>query len=406
MRIACVVASMRAGGAERVLAGLTAGLSKRGFHCTIVCLQPTGEAPFYALDDRVRLERLDALTVAGVVRWSRALWRLRRALSAEPFDAVLAFTTVGGVLAAAALVGWSGPPLIIAERTDPVAHGNRIGWLARQLRALSYARATRIVVQTEQARRAISAVKPLQRGTGASALGCGVAVIANPVTTPGTSAQPDRPTEGGRFRLAAAGRLVDDKGFDRLLSAFAQLDDRFPEWDLIVYGDGPLKARLLAQATELAIGSRVTFAGTAIDLNAELQGAHLFVLSSRLEGFANVLAEAGALGLPSVAYRGVGGVAELIVPNVTGLLADPADPISSLADQLAALMADPDLRAAAGTAARQHLAQFSPVAHDDAWAALIATVATSRPSRPVLRSVTSEPGRRHVRDHRALAPRR
>jgi GalNAc-alpha-(1->4)-GalNAc-alpha-(1->3)-diNAcBac-PP-undecaprenol alpha-1,4-N-acetyl-D-galactosaminyltransferase len=386
------VASLRAGGSERVLSGLTSGLVERGFACTVICLQPAKERPFYPLDERVQLQRLDSLSAGGAVRWPRALWRLRRALRAGSYDGVLAFTTVGGVLASAALFGSASVPLVIAERTDPVAHGARIGWLARQVRAASYARADCVVVQTEQARLGLAAV------VGEQPRDDHLQVIGNPVHIPDIQAQPGRADAHGRFHIAAAGRLVPDKGMDQLLAAFARLASRFPDWDLVIYGDGPLKADLTNQAVTLSIEARVTFAGTVPDLNMALQRAHVFALPSRLEGFANALAEAGALGLPMVAFADVGGVAELIVPGATGLVSDPANAIPNLTDQLGRLMADPILRDALGRQARRHMVRFSPQAHDEAWARLITEVVATRSAG------SSAARRHHVRDHRALAP--
>lgn len=387
MRISFIIPTLRAGGSERIVTRLAAAVVASGGSASIHCLQPPHEAPFFVTDPRVELIRLDAISNAGAIAWPRAIAQLRASLRAGHPDVGVAFTTVGGLLGAMATIGLRAP-LIIAERADPAAHGQRIGLARRFARRCSHALARHVVVQTSQARRALASI-PDQR----------ISVIANPIVVLATQALPHRPGGNGRFSIVAAGRFVPDKGFDRLLEAFGRLAARHPDWDLVIHGDGPLRPVLARQAAALGLVGRVMMPGTAPDLTSGLLTAHLFVLPSRIEGFANVLGEAAAAGLPAVAYAGVGGAAELIVPGATGLLANPDAAVDSLAAALGQLMSDALTRARMGAAARQHVTRFSAPAHDGAWLDLLSRMAGQRPSAQAF-------GRDDVRDHRLMGARR
>ncbi len=117
--------------------------------------------------------------------------------------------------------------------------------------------------------------------------------------------------------VVAAGRLAPEKGYDRLIEAFAGAAGDHPDWVLRIVGHGPLHGRLVAQAERLGLGGRVELPGLAQDIEAELRGASVFALSSIHEGLPMALAEAMACGLPSVAFDcapgGVAGVFYLLL---------------------------------------------------------------------------------------------
>lgn len=145
-------------------------------------------------------------------------------------------------------------------------------------------------------------------------------------------------------------RLAAVKDHATLLRAVALLRDRWPRLHLLLVGDGEERSALEARATALGIRDRVHFAGFQPN---EPNLHHLFdlsVLVSTSEGFPNSLVEAMAAGRPVVATR-VGGNVDAVRP-ATGILVPPGD-----AEQVAAgierMLADPALRARAGSAARE-----------------------------------------------------
>jgi glycosyltransferase involved in cell wall biosynthesis len=155
----------------------------------------------------------------------------------------------------------------------------------------------------------------------------------------------------------ALGRLHENKGFDVLLAALANV----PDLHLWLAGEGPLRRTLEDQAASLGIAGRVRFLGWRDDVAALLAAADFLVSSSRHEPLGNVVLEAWAAGRAVVATAAAG-PSELIEDGESGILV-PVEDAVSLAAALRGLAGDPSLRARladAGHAA--YLAQFTEAA--------------------------------------------
>lgn len=142
--------------------------------------------------------------------------------------------------------------------------------------------------------------------------------------------------------LVAAGRLTAVKGFDRLIDAWAQVQDEFPDWTCRIYGQGSDGPELKAQAERL--GARVELPGYTDDMRAVLRDAACFVMSSRNEGFPMSLIEAQTEGAPIITFDCPRGPGEIVDDGRTGFLVPDGD-IAGLADAMRKMMADPALRA-------------------------------------------------------------
>jgi glycosyltransferase involved in cell wall biosynthesis len=140
--------------------------------------------------------------------------------------------------------------------------------------------------------------------------------------------------------------LVARKGIDVLLDACAQQQQH--EARLWIAGEGPERDALTARAQALGLGARVRFLGRREDKADLLNACDVFVLPSRLEGLGVAALEAMAARRPVVASR-VGGLADVVADDETGLLVPPNDP-ASLARALDRLLVDPGLRARLGAA--------------------------------------------------------
>jgi glycosyltransferase involved in cell wall biosynthesis len=122
--------------------------------------------------------------------------------------------------------------------------------------------------------------------------------------------------EGKGVRFVAAGRLIEQKGFDRLLEIFAELRD--PVAQLIIVGDGPKAGELARQARQLGIEGQVKFTGFVDNPWVYFAASDAFLLPSRWEGMPNAALEALALGVPVIATPESGGVAELSAASRPG----------------------------------------------------------------------------------------
>jgi len=161
--------------------------------------------------------------------------------------------------------------------------------------------------------------------------------------------------DAGTQVVLFVGRLVAEKGLDRLLAVWAALPRRECT-TLLIVGDGPLRNALEARARALALSS-VRFVGHQTDVTRFYAVADLFVLPSRTEGMSNALLEAVAAGLAVVASN-VGGNKEVIQDRMSGFLVDWED-TAGCAELLATLLSDPGLRKRVGDMARGQALTFN-----------------------------------------------
>ena len=135
-----------------------------------------------------------------------------------------------------------------------------------------------------------------------------------------------------------------------LVAAFALVHKTYPQAQLLLIGEGPLRAEIEAQTEALGITAQVRLLGARSDVENLLPALDVFALASRTEGMSNAILEAQACGVAVVATA-VGGNLELVEPGHTGLVAPPLAP-AAFADALARMLADAAARQAMGRAAR------------------------------------------------------
>lgn len=366
LHVVCVIAEMKPGGAQRVIAQLCNYFAAGSFDVTLVTLTP--EKSFYELSDEVRIHTLNR--VAEGTRFSRvvrvAAWitTLRKAFSELRPDVVISFIDMTNVMVLLATIGMK-LPVIVSERIDPAAYAHRLSQLDRNLRRLTYPRASRIVVQTKRAAKFFDTRQNSR-----------IVTIPNPVPATNLAAQPDRPSPEDRFRIICVGRLDHQKGFDILIESFSRVSHEFPNWDVLIFGEGSDRPTLLAQIQASGLENRVKLMGISRDVANEMARAHIIAFPSRYEGFPNALAEAMAVGLPAIAFNNVSGVEDLIIDDETGLLVDwdqskPESPIPPFVDGLRKLMVDPKLRTQLGAGGKIRVQQYSPEIVFRKWQELI-----------------------------------
>lgn len=171
-----------------------------------------------------------------------------------------------------------------------------------------------------------------------------------------------------------AGYPVPFKRAPLLLIAFALAREEIPNTHLLFVGDlARSKQNLPALAESIGLKEHVTFTGRVAhsDLPTYYQLADLYVLTSAYEGVPRVLMEAAAAGLPLLA-SGRGGVTEIVRNGETGVyLPEHEDLGRQFADQIAALLRDPALRAQYGAAAQKlALSEFNAADYPARWVAL------------------------------------
>lgn len=170
--------------------------------------------------------------------------------------------------------------------------------------------------------------------------------------------------------VIAAGRLSHQKGFERLIAAYAPLATSHPDWQLRIYGDGPQRAELDEAVAAAGVGDRIVMAGVTREFEQELAGASIYAMSSRYEGLPMVLLEALSKGVPPVSFDCPEGPRQLIDGGTNGLLV-PQGNIGALTEALRLLMDDPDRRRRLGAAALETARQFEVDTVVDRWVALV-----------------------------------
>lgn len=142
-------------------------------------------------------------------------------------------------------------------------------------------------------------------------------------------------------RVIAVGRYVYQKGFDLLLKAWSMIERRYPDWELVIYGQGE-REPYEKQIDDLKIDrKRCHLYGPTNDIRQEYLNSSIFAFSSRFEGFGMVLVEAMSCGLPVVSFDCPCGPKDIITNGEDGFLV-PNGNVGQFAEQLLRLMAHPE----------------------------------------------------------------
>lgn len=361
MKITCLIDALNLGGAQRAALLLSEGLVSRGHSVTLTTFDPA-IPDFYVLKPGIDRARLPIET--GICRWFDLKSQIRRfralksCVSSQAPDLIISFIDTANILTLAAFPSGI-PPVIVCEQINPLYW--RIGPHWRLLRRALYPLAEKVVMLTEDTALWAGSLRPRWAAVH----------IPNPVVPPVFSDGASRPDFfGPSFNLVALGRLHRQKGFDMLISAFAGIAGRFPQWRLTIIGEGPERGRLEKMVRETRMEGRVALPGVAEKPFDALKFADLFVMSSRYEGFGMVLAEAMACGLPAVSFDCPSGPGAMIRHGVDGLLVPPGD-VRGLGRALEDLMSDDDGRRRMAERAAEIVRRFSFEKYLDDWEAII-----------------------------------
>ncbi len=166
------------------------------------------------------------------------------------------------------------------------------------------------------------------------------------------------------------GRLEPQKNHEALVSAFAPLAKKYPDWQLRIVGEGSLRQKLEKLIHDLRLESHVQLPGVIKDIQSEYERASIFAMPSIYESFGLVTAEALLNGLPVVGFKDCPGTNALVSNESNGLLVP--DELGRFSDALEALISDSELRAklSRGASAFQLGPYALPVVLDD-WEKLL-----------------------------------
>ena len=326
----CIVApSLQSGGIERALSILSSHFVKKG-HKVIYIACRKGQH-FYELEPEVIFEEPSFLHTTSFVRKLFSYWNtmvfVRKQLKKYCPDTILSFGDIINPIALLANWGLNNP-IYISDRISPK---QRLSLFKRLFKRLTYPKATGIIAQTRQAAEYKNKV---------------FGEHLNMVIIPNSLRDIESCSVEKKDWIIGIGRLSFEKGFDRLLQAFAKVEGH-KEWKLVLVGDGPERERLKILAANLSITDRVVFLGLRKDVDQ---------LLARCEGFPNALCEAMASPLPCISFDSIA-ASDIIENRISGVVLPDGD-IDALAREIVVLMEDEVLRnkyAQNAYAIREHL---------------------------------------------------
>lgn len=340
-KIVFLCSDLEVGGIQRVVVNLANGLAERGMNIVCAVLH-RGGAFRERLSPKVRLDELGCTSQPLALLSPRS--RLADYLKAGYPDTVVSFGHTTNNLAAWSKILRRLPFRLVASEHS--TFGARMAgdapfhrWRRRARARFLYRQADLCVcvsqgVADDLERLRIVPASKLQ-------------VVYNPIVGASLKEASAEPvdhlwlTPGSAPVFLAVGRLIALKGYDDLLRAFRILTrDRGTQARLVLMGDGPDKKRLRALALELGIAEDVHFTGYEPNPYAWMSKSAALVLSSRYEGFANVLVEALACGANVVSTDCPSGPREILDGGRWGHLVPVGDCVA-LADAMRRTLQNP-----------------------------------------------------------------
>lgn len=342
MNIFFVTSSMNMGGAERVAATLCNAWAAQGHKVILVPTFSQASESFYELAKNIELIYLSEIIPVQkktILNYGKRLLALRRLIQRKQPDVVISFLSNVNVAAILASRGLK-IPVICCERRNPAQSIGRI-WdvLCRK----SYPHANALLVQTEAVIKTMQKRHPHVR--------C-IQAIANPISNTIVPIKKSWPVRQQKT-LMSLSRLVSEKQIDQMILIFHKLASVHSDWNLHIYGDGPLRHELQELIRSLNLEERVLLKGAISNpWETLVHEADIFVMCSKYEGFPNALLEAMGAGMPCVTYDFPYGAREMSNHGRHALLI-PLNNTQEFEYQLNELMSNEPFRKQLGTQAKE-----------------------------------------------------
>ena len=355
-RVCFVLPSLAGGGAERVAVQVLSALDERRWERSMYLFKREG--PYLAdVPSSVRLSSSTSESRIG------RLLELRRYIRETRPDLVVSFLSYFTVLAAAKTAA-TGARVVFVLGTPMSAFlaDADYHWKTPSHRTL-FAMITRAGYNMADAiattSKGVSDDLVRHFGVRESA----IKVVHNPidfVAMKDATAEPLDAADEGAWKhpaIVSAGRLAEAKNFPLLIEAMALLRRRLPAARLFILGQGDQEPQLRQQIASLGLTDAVRLCGFQRNPWKYVARADVFALTSRYEGFGNVLIEAMACGVPVVVTSSPGPL-EIVRDNVDGVIVPEHTP-AAVAAALEAILTDDRRRASMAEAAKEASVRYA-----------------------------------------------
>lgn len=307
MHITIFIGGLSGGGAEKVACNLANFLVKEN-KVTILTLSPPSNSD-YSINEKVeRVELINSnkfntsnFILKNTFRW----FALRKYLKTKKSNVFVTMLpgTINLLLINRKIIK---APIIISERGDPFKRYNS-SKIQKQIMKLLYPKADGYVFQTPDALKYYKEI--IKEGI----------IIPNAVNE-NENFNSKNVLNENENTFIAVGRLNKQKNYPLMITAFAEVSKKYPEYKLKIFGEGSLKKELKDLILSLNLNN-VELCGFSKEINKELSNASIFLMTSDYEGMPNALIEAMSIGLPVISTDcSIGGPRSLIDHKKNGLL--------------------------------------------------------------------------------------
>lgn len=346
------------GGAERLAAILSGAMAERGIDTHLLTFDAKEDVSFFDVHSKITrhwVETIKSLRKTRLWEVPQILLSLRRQAKEIQPDIVVAFMHSMFVPMQCALIG-TGIKVVLSEHTAPLYYQTRKAelWILRFF--CLFAHSATIVSD------AVRALYPrdIRRK---------MVILPNPVHSDFGMA--DAAGMGKTEKtVLSVGRLDPGKDHKILIEAFFILAADYPDWRLLIIGEGPERNNLESLIALLNMERRVYLPGVTHDIDSIYKAAQIFVMPSRFESFGLVTAEAMSHALPVVGFADCSGTNELVEDGVTGCLVQNRK-AEDLAFAMRTLMDDPEKRDSCGKIGYKRSLKYAQEAVCMKWAEYI-----------------------------------
>jgi glycosyltransferase involved in cell wall biosynthesis len=351
-----IVSDMGAGGAQRVISHMTTQWTESGKSVVLVTFS-NHEDDFFTISKSVKRVSLGLHTPSNNL-WSAVknnilrIHSIHKVIKLESPDVVMSFISTTNILTILASFGLN-KRVVISERSDPSIEDLGIPW--QKLRTIFYKFADIVTANSMGALNSMSKYVPESK----------LKYVRNPLRYINS----DEEVEKENIILCVA-RLNREKGVDVLLDSYASTFEQFPDWKLLIVGNGELEVELKNHAKNLGISSHVIWAGKVKDPSAYFLKSRIFILPSRREGMPNALLEAMSCGLPCIITSASSGPLEIVKDKVTGLVV-PNEDADSMSNAITTLIRDKGLRDKLSIGALDAVSKIDMTTVYDEWESLL-----------------------------------